>query len=326
MQQMQASFKAIFWVDPKIWAVWGAVAIFLSFPLYAYPRAYESFWRLHSSLGLSNLAGPDSAENPNEFAFSDEPAFSRHALMPQGDLRLSVLLMRRYLLRAQLLLGNLRNQQANLAFGLGNENAGLLLGLAQEYTLAHKTQQLGFGIYVQAFSNIRGFWDLHLESSLLTNSLDNAESNSYQNIYAHIRSIFLIAQFRLGLLGSLNLFRTGDLSLLQFEGKLLFGGSAPGRVFGLDFYLSVVGLANQGKAGIRYAALFFGAGAKLQLVQYRRISPGIYVEAWPFGVPLEGLASADTLAISVGFAIDFRFAPKSLWMPGAPENSQNPNY
>ena len=311
----------------SIWVVFRVAILLLLAPatLHTYPRAYEPLWRFHVSLGLSNLAAPEDAKTgtKKEFTFSNQLGFSRNALMPQGDLRLSVLLRNRYILHFQLVLDNLRNQQGYVAFGLGNENAGLLLGLAQEYTVASQKRQLGFGIYAQAFSRFASLLDLYLETSLLTNGFDNS-ADSYQNIYVHTRLTFLIAQFRLGLLGNLNLFRAVpiDLLLLQLEGKLLFGGSAPGRLFSLDFYLSVVGLVNRGEKKVRYALLFFGLGLKLNFVLRSRSSPGIYFAVWLWDLPIEGIAHdgpalvpASPLGVSAGFTMDFRFAPKSLWMP-----------
>ena len=308
---------------------WLAILL-LPTTLHAYPNAYQPLWRFHASFGFSNLAAPEDATTRKEFAFSDDFGLTRGMLMPKGDLRLSALLRGRYLLDFQLILDNLRNQQSYIAFGLGSENAGLLLGLAQEYTLASQKQQLGFGIYAQAFSRLARLLDLRLETSLLTNSFDDS-TDSYQNIYVHTRITFLIAQFRLGLWGNFNLFRThdmSDLSLLQLEGRLIFGGSAPGRVVSVDFYLSMVALAHWGN--IRYTILFFGVGAKLNFLLRRRSSPGIYLAVWFWDLPIEGTANdgsalspTNPLGVSVGFTMDFRFAPKSLWMPSGTMNRKS---
>ena len=289
--------------------------------LHGYSFQYQNVLLLNIQAGLTNLATRDANETPDNFLFATEFGLSRYAFMPQGSIELFFILRNYYLLRFQVVLNNLRNQQSNVAFGLGNETKGLLFGVAQEFTLASESRPnlLGLGTYIKAFYNSQGSVDLQLEGIFLTNTLDNTNTSGYQNIYAYIHSLFMSSQLRWGIVGMFhfwNAVATGPI-LVQMQGNLVFGGSAPARLFLLDFYFSSMVVLNQSRSETNYSALFLGAGVQLHFVLYRRFVVGLFFEAMPFGIILEKLVNIDkdSTGFTLGLSFSFRFSRKELWKP-----------
>ncbi len=289
--------------------------------LYSYSFQYENLLLLDFAAGFSNLATPDSNEVALPFAFSTELGLARSAMLPQGRMGAMLVLRNNYLLHFQVLLSNLRNQQGIFAFGLGNETRGLLFGVAQEFTLLSESRPntLGLGVYTKLFYGIQGLMDLQFEGRLLTNTLSATNINGYSNIYMYIQALFMISQLRIGIRGTLHLFNataTGP-SLIQLQGKLVFGGSAGARLLDLDFYLSAIAIVNQGLTDNNYSIMFFGAGFQLNFVLYRRITAGAYLEVMSFPLPLSNVNSVqtNTVGLSFGLTLKFRIFRKELWSP-----------
>ncbi len=289
--------------------------------LSAHSFQYQPLLLLNISTGMSNFATRDTNETPGYFVFAEEVALSRYAMMPQGDLEALLVLHNNYVLHFQLLLNNLRNQQSNFAFGIGNENVGLLFGPAQEYTLASESRPnlFGFGPYIRVYYNLQGLMELQLEGTFLTNTINNARDTDYRNMYLYLKALFMISQLRIGITGSFNFFDAGATGpgLIQIQNNLVFGGSAPARFLLLDFYLSNAFIFSQGITDSNYSAMFLGLGLKLKFTVYRRVAAGFYFEAMPFGLSLDklGTIDEDTTGFSFGLTLQFRISRKELWSP-----------
>ncbi|MEM9423969.1 MAG: hypothetical protein AAF975_04170 [Spirochaetota bacterium] len=298
-----------------------AVIGLLSPHLWAYSFQYENLFLVNIKAGFSNFATRDVGEIPSRFTFAQNIGFTRYSFMPIGSFDATLVLRDNYLLRLELLLDNLRNQQSNFSLGLGNENIGLLFGPAQEYTLAslNRPGRLGVGLYSKLFYNLQGIMDLQYEGVFLTNTLNNSDVNGYRNFYLYLQALFMISQVRIGVKGTLHFFESTSTgpTLIQTQGKLLIGGSAPARFFSLDFYFSCAGIVNQGLAGNKYSVLFIGLGFELKFATYRRVIAGFFGEIMPFGISTNnvGTIDKDTAGFTFGLSLSFRVSRKELWTP-----------
>ncbi|WGK70293.1 hypothetical protein P0082_05385 [Candidatus Haliotispira prima] len=288
--------------------------------IHSYSFRHETLL-LNISAGMSNFAAEDSLETPSAFAFSGQVGFKRNTLMPQGNFDALLLLRDNYMFRFQLLLNNLRNQQSNLAFGLGNENVGLLFGVSQEYTLASQSRpnKFGLGPYFKIFYNLQGIMDLQLEGVFLTNTLSNTGTNGYRSIYLYIQTLFMLRQFRIGVIGTLHYFSatvTGP-GIIQAQANLVLGGSAPERLLAVDFYLSGALILNQSTTETNYSVLFIGFGTKIKFALHPRVLTKLYFEIMPLGFPVSKLdnVNRNAIGISVGLTMSFRISRKELWSP-----------